>query len=90
MALRLHLTLVSTLRVMSLLFTFQVRKLEFLMACALEDGYRHVITCGGIQSNHCRATAVAARQLGLKPHLVLRSDTKVNASLYFILSLACL
>ena len=39
----------------------QVRKLEFLMAEALEQGHDCVITIGGIQSNHCRATAVAAR-----------------------------
>lgn len=52
----------------------KVRKLEFLMADALSQGCQHVVTCGGIQSNHCRAVAVAARQLGMKPHLVLRTD----------------
>lgn len=51
----------------------KVRKLEFLMADAIQTGCGHVITCGGIQSNHCRAVAVCARQLGLKPHLVLRA-----------------
>jgi hypothetical protein len=39
----------------------QVRKLEFLMAEALEGGSNCVVTIGGIQSNHARATAVAAR-----------------------------
>lgn len=39
----------------------QVRKLEFLMAKAKQEGRDCVITLGGIQSNHCRATAVAAR-----------------------------
>ncbi|KAK7461193.1 hypothetical protein BaRGS_00038781 [Batillaria attramentaria] len=52
----------------------KVRKLEFLMADALKRGCRHVITCGSIQSNHCRAVAVCARQLGLTPHLILRTD----------------
>ncbi|KAK7461192.1 hypothetical protein BaRGS_00038780 [Batillaria attramentaria] len=52
----------------------KVRKLEFLMADALKRGCRHVITCGSIQSNHCRAVAVCARQLGLTPHLFLRTD----------------
>lgn len=56
----------------------QVRKLEFLLADALQQGCKHVITCGGIQSNHCRATAVAAAQCGLKCHLILRTDIKVN------------
>ena len=50
----------------------QVRKLEFLLADALHQGCDSVVTCGSIQSNHARATAVAARQLGMKPHLVLR------------------
>eukprot|EP00955_Chlamydomonas_euryale_P047152 353600-Chlamydomonas_euryale.AAC.2 len=39
----------------------QVRKLEFLLAEAKERGCDCVVTIGGIQSNHCRATAVAAR-----------------------------
>jgi hypothetical protein len=39
----------------------KVRKLEFLLAEAVSLGHDSVITCGGIQSNHCRATAVAAR-----------------------------
>ena len=38
-----------------------MRKLEFLIADAKERGHDGVITLGGIQSNHCRATAVAAR-----------------------------
>lgn len=50
----------------------KVRKLEFLLADALHRGCDTVITIGGIQSNHARATAVAARQLGLQPHLILR------------------
>ncbi|KAL3846757.1 hypothetical protein ACJMK2_017718 [Sinanodonta woodiana] len=52
----------------------KVRKLEFLMAEALQNNCKHVITCGGIQSNHCRAVAVCSRQLGLVPHLILRGD----------------
>ena len=42
------------------------------MADALGNGCDSIVTCGGIQSNHARATAVAAAQLGLKPHLLLR------------------
>ena len=51
----------------------KIRKLEFLFADALEQGATSVLTCGGIQSNHCRATAMAASPLGLKPHLLLRT-----------------
>lgn len=54
----------------------KVRKLEFVMADALNRGCSHVITCGSVQSNHCRAVAVCARQLGLTPHLFLRTDAK--------------
>ncbi len=50
----------------------KIRKLEFLMADALQRGCDTVVTCGGLQSNHCRATAVIAAQLGLACHLVLR------------------
>ena len=52
----------------------KVRKLEFCIADALAQGCDTLLTCGGNQSNHCRATAVAARLLGLNVHLVLRSD----------------
>jgi D-cysteine desulfhydrase len=50
----------------------KVRKLEFSIAEALDVGADTLITCGGLQSNHCRATAIAGAQLGFKVHLVLR------------------
>ena len=53
----------------------KVRKLEYLLAEARSRGARRVVTCGGIQSNHCRATAIAAAQLGLECTLFLRCDT---------------
>jgi D-cysteine desulfhydrase len=52
----------------------KVRKLEYLLAEAVAQNATHVITCGGEQSNHARATAMAARQLGLASVLVLRTD----------------
>lgn len=52
----------------------KVRKLEYLMAEALAQNATHVITCGGEQSNHARATAFAAAQLGMASVLVLRTD----------------
>jgi D-cysteine desulfhydrase len=52
----------------------KVRKLEFIVAAALANGYGALITCGGIQSNHCRATALVAAQLGLQCHLILRGE----------------
>lgn len=52
----------------------KIRKLEYLLADALAQGATTVITCGGLQSNHARATAIVARQLGLRPLLFLRSS----------------
>ncbi|MGE5183341.1 MAG: D-cysteine desulfhydrase family protein [Acidobacteriota bacterium] len=52
----------------------KVRKLEYLMAEALAEQATHVITCGGEQSNHARATAMAAAQLGMRSVLILRTD----------------
>ncbi|MYA31396.1 MAG: pyridoxal-phosphate dependent enzyme [Gammaproteobacteria bacterium] len=43
----------------------KLRKLEFLLADALEGGYRGVLTYGAVGSNHILSTAHAARSLGL-------------------------
>lgn len=51
----------------------KIRKLEFLLADALARNSNCVVTIGGEQSNHCRATAAAARMVGLEPHLILRT-----------------
>lgn len=50
----------------------KVRKLEFTFAQALAEDCDTLITCGGLQSNHCRATAIIGARLGLKVHLFLR------------------
>ena len=47
----------------------KTRKLEYLMAEAMAVGARKVVTFGGLQSNHARITAAAARRCGLEPHL---------------------
>ncbi|WP_434783494.1 1-aminocyclopropane-1-carboxylate deaminase/D-cysteine desulfhydrase [Mangrovimicrobium sediminis] len=52
----------------------KVRKLEFITAYAQDHGYDTLITCGGLQSNHARATAFAAAQLGMGAHLILRGE----------------
>lgn len=52
----------------------KIRKLEFCLAEAQAQGADVVLTYGGIQSNHCRTTAVLGAELGLKVHLVLRGD----------------
>jgi len=48
----------------------KVRKLALLGACALADGADTLITAGGVQSNHARATAATAVKLGMRAVLV--------------------
>jgi D-cysteine desulfhydrase len=49
----------------------KTRKLEFLVADALSQGADVLITCGAVQSNHCRLTLAAAVKEGLRCRLVL-------------------
>lgn len=49
----------------------KTRKLEFLVADALAQGADTLITCGAVQSNHCRLTLAAAAKEGLKCRLLL-------------------
>ena len=48
----------------------KVRKLGVVAAQALAAGADTLITCGGVQSNHARATAATAAKLGLRCLLV--------------------
>ncbi len=52
----------------------KIRKLEYAVQEALNQSAKVLITCGGLQSNHARATVAIARTLGLKTHLVLRGE----------------
>lgn len=49
----------------------KTRKLEFLVADALKNNADTLITCGAVQSNHCRLTLSAAKKEQLDCHLVL-------------------
>jgi L-cysteate sulfo-lyase len=49
----------------------KTRKLEFLMADALDAGADIVVTQGAVQSNHVRQTAAAACKLGLDCYALL-------------------
>jgi D-cysteine desulfhydrase len=49
----------------------KTRKLEFLVADALAQDTDTLVTCGAVQSNHCRLTLAAAVKEGLKCRLVL-------------------
>lgn len=63
----------------------KVRKLEFAVKEVLEQGCDYLITCGGIQSNHARATAAVAAKLGLGSFLVLRGneDSEIEGNYFF-------
>jgi D-cysteine desulfhydrase len=49
----------------------KTRKLEFLVADALAQGCDTLITCGAVQSNHCRLTLAAAVKEGMKCRLLI-------------------
>lgn len=52
----------------------KIRKLEFVLADARARGATCLVTCGGLQSNHARATAAAAAQIGLRAVLLLAGE----------------
>jgi L-cysteate sulfo-lyase len=56
----------------------KTRKLEFLLADALEEGADTIITQGATQSNHCRQTAAIAAKLGLDCHLLFEDRTGMH------------
>ena len=71
----------------------KTRTLEFLVADALAQGADTLITCGAVQSNHCRLTLAAAVKEGMKCRLVLeervpgtyKTDAGGNNFLYRLL-----
>jgi len=61
----------------------KARKLEYEFAQALNEGCDVVVTVGGIQSNHTRMTAAAARKSGIEPKIILGGSdfTEVQGNL---------
>jgi D-cysteine desulfhydrase family pyridoxal phosphate-dependent enzyme len=61
----------------------KTRKLEYLLGEAQQRRMRKVVTFGGLQSNHARITAAAARKLNLEPHLFYfeRRPTRLTGNL---------
>jgi L-cysteate sulfo-lyase len=53
----------------------KTRKLEYLMAEALQQGADTVITQGATQSNHARQTVAIAAKLGMQSHIILEDRT---------------
>ena len=63
----------------------KTRKLEFLVAEALDQGARMLISGGALQSNHCRQTAAAAARFGLGCTLVLTGEISNQPSANLLL-----
>ena len=63
----------------------KTRKLEFLIAEALDQGARSLISGGAMQSNHCRQTAAAAARFGLECTLVLTGELPERSSANLLL-----
>lgn len=50
----------------------KIRKLEYLLADAMKQRASYIVSCGGPQSNHARATVCLARRLGLPVRILIR------------------
>ncbi len=57
----------------------KIRKLEYLLSDAITHNCDIIVTCGATTSNHARATAIAARKLGLNCLLILAGDPPAYA-----------
>lgn len=62
----------------------KIRKLEYLLADAKKQKADVIFTSGGDQSNHARATVIAARKIGLKTKLFLwgKDSSVPNGNLF--------
>ena len=64
----------------------KVRKLEYLLHEAIDQGCKRILTAGAQQSNHCRQTAAACAMLGLECHLMIAGHEPENYSGNLLLS----
>lgn len=56
----------------------KARKIQTILQYALNHGYTALVTNGGPQSNHARATAIVAAQHGLHCHLVIHLQPGIS------------
>lgn len=59
----------------------KARKIGYIVDYTIQNGYDALVSNGGIQSNHARATALAAAETNLKCKLLLHGDPAINYSL---------
>ena len=63
----------------------KIRKLEYLLFDAVNKKKKVIFTCGGMQSNHARATAILAKTMGLESVLFLRANEVVESQGNYLL-----
>ncbi len=69
----------------SILSGNKIRKLEFLFYDLISRKTNVVITCGGVQSNHCRAVAALCAASGIECRIVLKGrEPKTPDGNYFL------
>lgn len=56
------------------------RKAQYILEKCISDGCNAVVTCGGIQSNHTRVTAIRCKELGLECTIVIHAKPRGKAS----------
>ncbi|MGF1853515.1 pyridoxal-phosphate dependent enzyme [Vibrio satsumensis] len=56
------------------------RKAKYILDKCILDGCNAVVTCGGIQSNHTRATAIRCKELGLECTIIIHAKPKEKSS----------
>ena len=63
----------------------KIRKLDYILADVKKKKADYLFTCGGDQSNHARATVIAAKQIGVKTKLFLwgRDTKNPDGNLFF-------
>ncbi|XP_078430653.1 pyridoxal-5'-phosphate-dependent enzyme family protein isoform X2 [Wolffia australiana] len=52
----------------------KARKLDAIMPVLQDNSVTHVVSCGGSQSAHASAVAMACSERGIRPHLLLRGE----------------
>lgn len=56
------------------------RKAKYILEKCISEGCNAVVTCGGIQSNHTRATAIRCKELGLECTIVIHAKPREKSS----------
>ncbi|CAA7395576.1 unnamed protein product [Spirodela intermedia] len=65
----------------------KARKLDAVMPILQENSVTDVVTCGGCQSAHAAAVAVACSERGIRPHLLLRGEQPEISTGYNLISM---